>query len=243
MRTVQCVSIGVLLTACHPKTAQPKVSSAPEVSLAQLEDGLWLHTSTRVLEKYGRVLSHGLVVQQPDGALLVDSAWGADLTDQLLHQIEEQLGAQVRAAVVTDFHDDRAGGVPTLLAEGVPVYTTSGISAKLGLDLEIIESPFAAELAGADVEVFFPGGGHSPENLVVWLADHRVLFGGCLVRPGESQNLGNRADAVLSEWGPSARATKERYGGAILVVPSHGNPGGTDLLDHTAALVDKALSP
>ncbi|MCA9711341.1 MAG: polysaccharide deacetylase family protein, partial [Myxococcales bacterium] len=100
----------------------------------------------------------------------------------------------------------------------------------------------AGPLAGVELEVLYPGPGHSPENLVVWLPAHRVLFGGCLVRPWESRSLGNQADAEPRAWGPSIRAVRERYGSAATVVPSHGAPGGPALLDHTLALVDGAQS-
>ena len=45
------------------------------------------------------------------------------------------------------------------------------------------------------IEVFFPGAGHTRDNLVVWLPEHRVLFGGCMVKSARGRTPGNLADA------------------------------------------------
>ncbi|MCA9709972.1 MAG: MBL fold metallo-hydrolase, partial [Myxococcales bacterium] len=133
--------VGLLLVgllACGPRPARPPAPEGPardpaaapsapaspaepatEVVLTRLGEGLWLHTSTRILEGAGPVPSHGLVVEHPEGPLLIDTAWGAEATRALLAQLEAQLGRRPRAAILTDFHDDRAGGAAVLDAAGV----------------------------------------------------------------------------------------------------------------------------
>jgi len=86
------------------------------------------------------------------------------------------------------------------------------------------------------VEVFFPGAGHTQDNLVVWVPQHRTLFGGCIVKNAHDRTLGNTADADLREWPASLRRLQTRYGQASLVVPGHGEPGGPELLQHTLDL-------
>lgn len=219
-----------------------------KVSLARLSDTVWLHTSTRELEGVGSFPSHGLLVEHPDGGLLIDSAWGQTATIELLEQIERELGKRPRAAIVTDFHDDRAGGTAALEAAGIDVWSSPGIISRLRGASQpapahaLEESSWAGKLADVSVEVWFPGAGHSPENLVVWLPDQRVLFGGCLLRPYESRGLGNVADADLDAWGPTLKAVRERYGTAQTVVPSHGNVGGPEILGHSLALVEIGLA-
>lgn len=236
--------------AAPPSISAPEAEPEPatEVSLTRLRDGVWLHTSTRILEGVGPFPSHGLVVEHPEGPVLVDGAWGAEATRGLLVQIEQQLHRAPRAAIVTDFHDDRAGGTAVLEAAGIEVWTSQGIADQLrqqgsAVPSKVLDAPhFAGPLAGVELEVFHPGAGHSSENLVVWLPRQRVLFGGCLVRPWESRSLGNVADADLHAWGSTIRAVRERYGQAETVVPSHGEPGGRPLLDHTLALVEAAVA-
>ena len=39
------------------------------------------------------------------------------------------------------------------------------------------------------IEAFYPGPGHSPDNIVVWIPEARVLFGGCLVKSAGAKGL------------------------------------------------------
>ena len=225
------------------------VEPATEVALTRLREDVWLHTSTRELDGVGRFPSHGLLIARPEGLLLIDTAWGADATTRLLAQIEAELGRRPDAAIITDFHDDRAGGIAVLEAAGVEVHSSAGIADRLAAAGEPVPArtlalPFAGALAGTEVEVAFPGAGHSPENLVVWLPMYELLFGGCLLRPLASRSLGNTADARLQTWAASVRAVRDRYLDARVVVPSHGDPGNRRLFDHSVALVDIAtLTP
>jgi peptidoglycan/xylan/chitin deacetylase (PgdA/CDA1 family) len=237
----------------HPTTASTKADPPPdepepEVSLTRLSDGLWLHTSMRELDPYGRFPSHGLLVERVDGGLLIDTAWGHEATIELLELIDREIGARPHAAIVTDFHDDRAGGVGVLQEAGIEVWTSPGIIDRLAAASApapahaIEQRAWSTELGGVPLEVWFPGAGHSPENLVVWLPDQQVLFGGCLLRPYESRSLGNVGDANLDAWGPTLRAVRERYPGAKTVVPSHGAVGGLEIVDHSIALVEIGLT-
>lgn len=248
--SLACASFspGLPAISTSPAPAKTPVEPATEVALTRLSDNLWLHTSTRELEGVGRFPSHGLLVDQPGGGLLIDSAWGPAATVELLEQIERELGHLPRAAIVTDFHDDRAGGTAQLEAAGIEVWSSPGIIARLDAASEpapghALEQPlWSGTLGGVDVEVWFPGAGHSPENLVVWLPDQRVLFGGCLLRAYESRGLGNVEDANLDAWAPTLRAVRERYADAHMVVPSHGDAGGPELVDHSFALVEIGLA-
>jgi metallo-beta-lactamase class B len=86
-------------------------------------------------------------------------------------------------------------------------------------------------------EVFYPGPAHTRDNVVVWLAESRVLFGGCAVRAASDTSVGNVADADVKEWPASIRRVRDRYPTADVVVPGHGDPGGRELLEHTLALL------
>lgn len=232
----------------HAATSVVDATAATTVSLRPLTDGVWLHTSMRTLPEYGRIPSHGLVVQTGDELLLVDTAWGVEPTRELVAMIRRQFGRLPSAAIVTHAHDDRVGGLPVLRAEGVPVYATRETATRAAAQGAVIDHVLDAPvdrraLAGADVEVFAPGPAHTPDNVVVWLPARGVLFGGCMIRPAGSTALGNLADADLATWPASALRVAERYAAARVVVPSHGDPGDASLLAHTVDLTHASLTP
>jgi metallo-beta-lactamase class B len=50
---------------------------------------------------------------------------------------------------------------------------------------------------------------------------------------------GNVADANLKEWSKTVQRVKAVYGNALIVIPGHGEKGGTDLLDYTIKMFEK----
>lgn len=82
-----------------------------------------------------------------------------------------------------------------------------------------------------------PGAANAPDNVMVWLPESQVLFGGCAVKSSQSTTLGNTADADLAEWTKAMQRAGDRYPQAEVVVPGHGEAGGLELLQHTAQLL------
>ncbi len=230
-----------------PRASAASASVAP-VTLRPLTEGVWLHTSVRHVEGMGTFPSHGLVIESGEGLLLIDTAWGLDATRDLLSQIRARFGRLPSAVIVTHAHDDRVGGLPALREAHIPAYATGATAAIVASHHEgafdgALTSPIDRRtLAGTEVEVFYPGAAHTPDNVVVWIPSRSVLFGGCMIRPAGARALGNLADADVAAWPESARRVVERYGSARVVVPSHGDPGDASLLTHTAELAQSVAA-
>lgn len=225
----------------------PTPTPAPAIELRALTDTVWLHTSYYTYPGGTRFPSNGLLVREGEALTLIDTAWGELATVALLEVIEQQVGLPVTGAVITHSHGDRIAGADVLESRGIAVQAhpltrrlaiRSGVAVPDGV-LEGIERPGAAVRHGA-LEIYYPGAGHSADNIVVWLAEQRVLFGGCAVRAAASATAGNTADADLDGWLSALANIAVRYGSAVQVIPGHGEPGGPELLEHTATLVRAA---
>lgn len=248
--TVLFVFAGIGAGCSKPPAVSPLATAQPDTTASLLEPlrpGVWLHEAYREVDGFGRVRSNGLVVASGGEALLVNTAWGADpdaATSEVL-RATEAAGLRVRRAVVTHYHNDSVAGVGALRQARIPTYATAH-TARLMADAwgapdSLLAAGDAWTLGYGDetVEVFYAGPGHTADNVVVYVPAARVLFGGCLIRPGESDNLGNTADGDLDRWDETVARVKARYGDRVeVVVPTHGAPGGPELLDHTIALVE-----
>lgn len=235
-----------------PAVADEAPPTAPEpepesvfgpVEFTKLTDDVWVHTSYKSLPEIGPFPSNGLVVKTDAGPVLVDTAWNDAQTDRILEWSEETLGAPIEHLIVTHAHDDKMGGVGALHQRNIATHglrltnetakTRSLVPTRESFDLAEGQ---AVEIGG--VEVFNPGAGHTEDNVVVFVESTHVLFGGCLVRPGASGSLGNTADADVDHWDVAVERLEQRYAErAEHVVPSHGPPGGRELLGHTIELV------
>lgn len=214
------------------------------VELDSLAPGVWIHTSYYTYPNGSRFSSNGLVVRDGDGLTLIDTAWGERVTVTLLDRIEREIRLPVRQAIVTHAHGDRTAGADFLRDCGIPILAhprTIELALEVGLSppsdsLSGLEKPGSAVRIGG-VEVFYPGPGHAPENLMVWVPSAKVLFGGCAVRPGDATTLGNTAHASRSDWPAAIERVLARYRSAEIVVPGHGAIGNLDLLRHTLSLL------
>lgn len=242
-------------SACAPSpsiaadVAHPGAADVPvgEVRLYAIQPGVWVHVSTQQLSNGAVYPSNGLVVRDGDGVLLVDTAWGEQATVALLDAVERQIGRPVRRAIVTHFHDDRVSGADVLRNRGVPVYASSRTRQLAAAEGNAVPSDSLAGLTvvgGAatlgPVEVFYPGGGHTADNVVVYVPAAGILAGGCAVHEASRTSAGNTADADLATWPHALRRVRDRYPDARVVLPGHGLPGGRELFDHSIDLVEAA---
>lgn len=136
------------------------------------------------------------------------------------------------------------GGIDAVQAQDIPV-VTSKLTAALAAE-HIKGTPditFARDTAFTvgkqQFEVYYPGGGHTTDNVVVYLPQQKILFGGCLVKDLKTNNLGNVADADVNSWPGAIKNLQQRYPRAKVVVPSHGPWGDQSLLSHTLKLLQE----
>jgi metallo-beta-lactamase class B VIM len=225
-----------------PAAAAPQ---AADLQVSELRPGVWLHVSWQTFPDGTRVPSNGLIVRDGDQLLLIDTAWGEAVTARLLDWIDGNLRLPVTRAVVTHSHHDRIGGSAALLSRGIRISAhplTRQLASEQGLPIpealaELAEAESTARVGPA--ELFYPGPGHTRDNLMVWLPESRVLFGGCAVRAASAKGLGNVAHADTAAWPSSIQRALERYGAAEVVVPGHGEAGGPELLRHTLSLFQR----
>ena len=226
----------ILLTACVHKGNQPKFQ------IQRLDMGVYMHTSYQL---YGDswVDSNGLVVVNDSRAIIVDTPWSEYDTHELLSWIDAQ-GYSLQASISTHFHADRTAGIGLLNSMSIPTH-----SSKLTHHFLMKENkPTASHVFTGDyfsmmdglIEVYYPGPGHTRDNLVVWLPEKSILFGGCLVRSLEWSTLGFTGDAMISQWADSISRIQSKYSSIDVVVPGHGEVAGRSILDHTHELAIKA---
>lgn len=218
------------------------IELAESLRIVPLQENLWLVWSTD--EWNGRTISaNGLVLAGSNGVLVVDTPWTDEQTALLLDWIDRELDPQVLRVVVTHAHKDRSGGIAEVHRRGIATIGYAGTVA-LAADqgYEPPESTFSDSLeldvGHETVTMYYPGPGHAPDNMVVWLAGRRLLYGGCLIKNLASTGLGYTGDADLAAWPVSLARLEELFPDASAVIPGHGEAGGPELIDHTRELLD-----
>lgn len=243
MRVLKALCSAILFSGFAQ--AQPPQKS--KLVVTPLNDRVYIHTTYGVYQN-NPVPSNGLIIKTSDGIVLVDTGWDSDgntdNTRQLLQWVADSLHQPVRLCIVTHAHEDRVGGISELRKAGVRAISTALTaqkSAKLGYEAPEGTLPNDTTfLVGQEpIRCYFPGEGHTSDNIVVWLPKQQILHGGCFVKSVAAFGMGNIADANLNEWGNSVRKVMNLFGSAKIVVPGHEEWGDTKSLEHTLRLLEK----
>lgn len=198
--------------------------------------------------------------------LLCSSPFDSDTTRALLTWVRARFAPKRMVAINTHWHMDGAGGNAAYHEANVETYAslqTQKLSAERGermrreaalglpepLAEHVRDTPVVAarrtfdaeagltlSFGGEAVQVSYPGPAHSQDNLIVYLPARRVLFGGCMLKVGDS--LGYLGDASLDGWEPALARVESLD--AQVVVPGHGSVGGREIIENTRRLVRAA---
>ena len=212
-------------------------------SLEQISEKVWIHKSYENIKPWGLVLSQGLFIELDSDLIMVDTAWNDRDTETLFSLALQQFGRYPDRLIVTHAHADKMGGMKAahrlsshLISYAHPWTQADAPSRGLKTASTTIEA-FPKDLG---IEIYYPGPGHARDNVVVYHPQDKVLFGGCLVRPGSSKSLGNTGDAEVELWAESITNLWNRFPEAKTVIPSHGPKAGIELLEHTIELANRA---
>lgn len=213
------------------------------VQLYQISDNVWSHVTTH---RFGNAVfpSNGLIVRDGESLLLIDTAWGQRGTERLLLAIEKSIGIPVTRVISTHFHEDRVGGAQYLAEIGIATYATPltrALAQAEGNEVPERDLEGLAEIGSlvsfGPAQIYYPGAAHSADNIVIYVPEAQVLFGGCAVHEASRKSAGNIADADLAEWPKSIKRIQQKFPEAKVIVPGHGVPGGFEMLEHTITLV------
>ncbi|MDN3652276.1 DIM/SIM/IMP family subclass B1 metallo-beta-lactamase [Thalassotalea ponticola] len=224
-----------------PAMAQKDTS----LKISEIAEGVYLHTSFKNIEGYGLVDSNGLIVVDANQAYIIDTPWSEDDTETLLTWIADN-GYQAKASISTHSHADRTAGIKLLNSRLIQTYTselTKELLVQGGKPIPTHTfngSEFS--LGNGLVELYYPGAGHTEDNIIAWLPKSKILFGGCIVRSHEWESLGYVGDASIISWADSIENIKAKNYDINMVVPGHGTVGQADILDHTIDLAKSAVT-
>lgn len=210
----------------------------------KVRDSVYVVTSYKDLE--GKPFpSNSVYLITAEGIVFIDTPWGETATKQLLDSISKRHGnVALHSCIVTHFHDDRTSGLDVMRKRKIKTYSSAMTKAYcIKKNEKIPQFSFASDtvfqFGKLKLETFYPGKGHSPDNIVVYLNNYSILIGGCFVKSTEAVSLGNTGDANLAEWPLGISAVLKKYKAATTIIPGHQSWVGNGL-KHTLKLLKKA---
>ena len=215
--------------------------SHPALSIAHLTGDLYIYTTYGVAGG-APFPANGMYLVTKNGVVVIDSPWDTTQFQPLLDSIKQRHHQRVVLCIATHFHKDRTAGLEYFGSKGIATYTsrrTDELSRRHGEHRAqfVFDRDTSFVVGGYVIRASFPGEGHTRDNIVVWFPRDRVLYGGCLVKSPEADDIGNLADANVAAYPQTIRALQQTYPRAIYVIPGHQGWGSGRALEHTLDLL------
>jgi glyoxylase-like metal-dependent hydrolase (beta-lactamase superfamily II) len=238
MPSLRCLATLLLSLATAGALAQrvEAVPVAPRVWMVQGESALGSSANRNFI-------SNAAFVVTDDQVVVVDALGSPALAEELLAEIRRVTPLPVRHVIVTHYHADHVYGLQVLQAQGAQVIAHTRGQAYLRSDTarlrlqasreelfpwideqtrlvdadRWLDGPVTLTLGGTRFEISHAGPAHTPEDLVVWLPDARVLLAGDIVFRGRIPFVG------LADSGAWVQALDRLLAyDTQIIVPGHG---------------------
>jgi len=231
------------LFGCNQNDKQALSHHSETLMIEQLTEHTYRHLSYLQTESFGKVGCNGMIVADEGEAIVYDTPVDSAVSIELINWIESELKSKIVAIVPTHFHTDCLGGLSAFHAREIPSYAnnlTITLARFNGSNLPQngFDNRYEHSVGKKTVISEFFGAGHTLDNIIGYLPDEGVIFGGCLIKSLKA-GKGNLADADTTTWSATALAIKKKYPDAKVIIPGHGKVGDQSLLDYTSAMFSK----
>lgn len=234
-----CVLIAYLFSCSNPNTSY----QSDNLEISPLSENTFIHKSYLKTDDFGNVACNGLIYLNDNEVIIFDTPTNDDASNELINWVQDELEAEIVAVIISHSHDDCLGGLQVFHNHDVPSFAnalTIALATEAGMTPP--KKAFTGELSTSinDTEVLsqFLGEGHTRDNIVSYIPDEEVLFGGCLIK-ALGAGEGYTGEANLSTWSVTVQKVKDLYPKVKYVVPGHGKTGDKALLDYTIEMFNK----
>ena len=227
--------IGLIVLGLNPCYSQLEIS--------QLSNNTYVYTTYKDLGAYV-FGSNSMIIVSDSGIILLDTPWDTTQFQPLLDSLTFKFHKPVVLCIATHYHDDRTAGLEFFAKNGIKTYSsfqTLELCKKFGEKKAefyfLNDTTF--EIGNLRIQTYFPGGGHTKDNIVVWIENEKILYAACFVKSTDSRNLGNLNDADLMHWSASLEKVKKKFPNPTYIIPGHQSWKDNNSIEHTLKLLEK----
>jgi metallo-beta-lactamase class B len=194
--------------------------------------------------KGNKIPANGMYLVTSKGAIMFDSPWDTTQFQPLLDSIKARHNQNVIMCIATHFHADRTGGLEYYRQQGIQTYTTrqtDELSKKRGMKRAefLIDTDTLFTFGQYSFQTYFPGHGHAPDNIVIWFEKEKILYGGCLIKSVEDNDLGNLGDASKTDYATTIKNVRTKFRKPKYIITGHNDLTNTRSLEHTLEMAEK----
>ena len=214
-----------------------------KLKISPLTGNFYIYTTYNTYQR-SKIPANGMYVITDEGVVLFDTPWDTTQFQPLLDSIKLKHDKNVIMCFATHWHSDRTEGLEYYKQQGIKTYTT-----KLTDELSqknnkkraeyLIEKDTIFNVGQYSFETYYPGQGHTEDNIVIWFNKEKILYGGCLIKGAEAENLGFLGDSNVLEYETTLKNVKRKYPDSKFIIVSHHDWNNINSLKHSIKLARK----
>lgn len=190
-----------------------------------LTGNFYVYTTYNTYQE-SKVRANGVYLVTKKGVVLFDTPWDTTQFQPLLDSIYSRHQKKVIMAFATHWHSDKTAGLAYYKQLGIKTYTT-----ELTDSLSKVNNAKRAEfLLKQDTsfsvdayrfETYYPGEGHTKDNIVIWFPKEKILLGGCLIKGAKDKNLGFLGDGNTNEYANTLLKVQRKFPNPKFIITTH----------------------
>lgn len=234
----QLLSLGFLLLM-NALVAQ---SINPKLKITPLRDQFYIYTTYNTYQN-SPVPANGMYVVTKEGVVMFDTPWDTTQFQPLLDSIQVRHHQPVIMAFATHWHSDKTAGLEYYRQKGIKTYTTrktDELSKKNGAKRAtfLMDKDSLFQIGGFRFETFYPGPGHTEDNIVIWFSREKILYGGCLIKGASDKNLGFLGDGNVKEYANTLKRVQQKYRNPQYIIVAHSDWNDLNSLKHSIEMAE-----
>lgn len=215
----------------------------PKLKISHLTGDFYIYTTYNTYEG-SRLPSNGMYLVTNDGVALFDTPWDTTQFQPLLDSIKLRHNKNVNLCFATHWHSDRTEGLDYYRQQGIRTYTTiltDELSKKNNKKRAeyLIDKDTVFTIGNYSFEIYYPGQGHTADNIVVWFNKEKILYGGCLIKGADAENLGYLGDANVTGYVTTLKRVQAKCPAPKFIIISHSDWNNIKSLKHSIRLAKR----
>lgn len=208
-----------------------------KLKISQLTGDFYIYTTYNTYQE-SQVPANGMYLVTNDGVVMFDTPWDTTQFQSLLDSIKLKHNKSVVLCFATHWHSDKTAGLEYYRQQGIKTYTTvltDELSKKNNKKRAqfLMAHDTVFNVGQYAFETYYPGPGHTEDNIVIWFEKEKVLYGGCLIKGADDEDLGYLGDGNAIEYAATLKKVQKKCRNPKFIVIAHSDWKNLNSLRHT----------
>ncbi len=212
-------------------------SADKKLVISHLSGDFYIYTTFNTYQD-DQVPANGMYLVTDTGVVMFDTPWDTTQFQPLLDSIQLRHNKKVLLCLATHWHSDKTAGLEYYRQQGIKTFTTAltdELSKKNNKKrAEFLMSKDTVFHVGQySFETYYPGEGHTADNIVIWFKEERILYAGCLVKGADDESLGYLGDANKMAYESTLINVKRKFRKPTFIIIAHSDWRNKHSLKHS----------